>query len=333
MSAATTARSGLVTGAAGFIGSNLVERLLTDGHRVVGLDNFATGFQRNLDDVRERVGEAAWARFRFVRGDIRDLDACTDAVRGCDFVLHHAALGSVPRSIARPLDTFSTNVDGFVKVLDAARTAGVSRFVYASSSSVYGDHPDLPKVEERTGRPLSPYASSKAADEIVAQGFVAAYGMSVVGLRYFNVFGRRQDPDGAYAAVIPRWVKALISGEAVHINGDGQTSRDFCYIENAVQANLRAALAPALPAGHHVLNIAVGQRTTLLALFEMLRALLQQRGVDCARAQPQMREFRPGDVRHSLASIDKARALLGYAPTHEVGQGLAETVDWYLANV
>ncbi len=335
-------RRWLVTGAAGFIGSNLVETLLRGGQQVVGVDNFATGFRRNLDEVRTAVGEGAWKRFRFVDGDLCDEAVCRDAVGGegassVDVVLHQAALGSVPRSIEQPLRSFAANVDAFVKLLDEARRAGVRRFVYASSSSVYGDHEALPKLESRVGRVLSPYAATKAADELFADVWARTYGMQCVGLRYFNVFGPRQDPDGAYAAVVPKWVSALLSGEPVWVNGDGLTSRDFCYVANAVQANLRAALVAALPSAHEVFNVAVGERTTLLELFEAIRRAvvaadpgLSERvgGVD-----PAFREFRAGDVRHSLADVGRAREVLGYAPTHDVERGLREAIGWYLGFV
>jgi UDP-N-acetylglucosamine/UDP-N-acetylgalactosamine 4-epimerase len=320
----------LVTGAAGFIGSNLVEALLRADQQVTGFDNFATGFRRNLDEVQALVGAERWRRFRLIEADICDVTACRQAVAGVDYVLHQAALGSVPRSIERPLDTFAANVDGFVKLLTAAREAAVRRFVYASSSSVYGDHESLPKVEEKIGRPLSPYAATKLADEIFAGVYAKTYPMSCVGLRYFNVYGPRQDPDGAYAAVIPKWVAALIRGEPVHINGDGATSRDFCFVGDAVQANLRAALAEGLPSQHEVFNVSFGRQTTLNELFAAIRDLLAARGVDCADAQPRYREFRAGDVRHSLASTERATRLLGYRPTHPVDQGLAEAIDWYV---
>lgn len=320
----------LVTGAAGFIGSHLVEALLRDGQQVVGLDNFATGHRRNLDDVAARVG-SAWACFEFVEGDICDAATCGRVMSGVDYVLHQAALGSVPRSIEAPLRSFAANVDGFVKVLDAAREAGVRRFVYAASSSTYGDHPALPKVEDTIGQPLSPYAATKYANEVFAAVYARTYGMSCVGLRYFNVFGARQDPAGAYAAVIPRWVSALLRGDPVRIFGDGRTSRDFCYVANAVQANLLAAKSPSLVAGtHEVFNVAVGEQTSLIGLFELIRDLLAQRGVDCGDARPLFEAFRAGDVRHSLASIDKARRVLGYQPGHDVRAGLSEAIDWYL---
>ena len=320
----------LVTGAAGFIGSNLVESLLRAGQRVVGLDDFSTGFRRNLDEVRATVGEAAWSRFSFLKADVRDADACARAVQDIDFVLHQAALGSVPRSIEQPMRSFGANVDGFVALLDAARLAGVKRFVYASSSSVYGDHEALPKVEHTVGRVLSPYAATKAADELFADVWARTYGMPCVGLRYFNVFGRRQDPDGAYAAVIPRWTASLLRGDPVYVNGDGLTSRDFCYVDNAVQANLRAAIEGPLPSPHEVFNVAVGERTTLLELFGLLREALAPLDARIAAAEPVFRDFRAGDVRHSLADVGKARQLIGYEPTHRIAEGLAEAIAWYV---
>jgi UDP-N-acetylglucosamine/UDP-N-acetylgalactosamine 4-epimerase len=321
-------RRWVVTGAAGFIGSNLVEVLLALGQEVVGVDNFATGHPHNLDEVRARVGPAAAERFRFVEGDIRDLAMCHEVFRECDIVLHQAALGSVPRSLDDPLATHSVNLTGFLNVLVAARDAG-ARLVYAASSSTYGDHPALPKVEEVIGRPLSPYAVTKFANELYAAVFQRSYGIQAIGLRYFNVFGRRQDPDGAYAAVIPRWTGALLRGDRCWINGDGETTRDFCYVENVVQANLLAATAPPDATGE-VYNVAVGERTSLLDLFALLRTGLAERRPDVAAAEPEFRAFRPGDVRHSLASIQKASDRLGYRPTHTLGEGLAESLDWYV---
>jgi UDP-N-acetylglucosamine 4-epimerase len=323
----------LVTGAGGFIGSNLVETLLRAGQQVTAIDNFATGHRRNLDEVRRLVGEEAWRGFRLVEGDVRDPAVCREAVDGAAHILHQAALGSVPRSIAQPMPSFAANVEGFLQLLESARQAGVRRFVYASSSSVYGDHPELPKVEDRVGRVLSPYAATKAADELFAETWARVYGIECVGLRYFNVFGPRQDPEGAYAAVVPRWIASLLKGEPVWINGDGQTSRDFCYVANAVQANLRASLTPTLPAPHQVFNVAVGERTTLVELFEQIRGLLASREPALAQVEPSFREFRAGDVRHSLADIGRAQSLLGYAPTHRVGEGLAEAIDWYIGFV
>jgi UDP-N-acetylglucosamine 4-epimerase len=324
-------RRWLVTGVAGFIGSHLLEHLLRLGQQVVGLDNFSTGRESNLDDVRERVGAGAWSGFQLIRGDLLDLEACRAACAGVQIVLHQAALGSVPRSLADPLATHAANVTGFLHMLCAARDARVARFVYAASSSTYGDEPNLPKVEDRIGRPLSPYAATKLFDEIYADVFGRCYAMPAVGLRYFNVFGPRQDPDGPYAAVIPRWAAAMIAGEPCRINGDGETSRDFCYIANAVQANLRAALAEDPAALGQVYNVAVGGRTTLLSLHALLGAALQAQRPGLAIAPPRHGEFRAGDVRHSEADIGKARRLLGYEPSHDVRAGLAESAAWYLA--
>lgn len=328
--AALAAREGswLVTGAAGFIGSNLVETLLRAGQHVVGLDNFATGHRRNLNEIERLIPEAYSDRFRFIEADIRDRDACATAVAGVDYVLHQAALGSVPRSLADPLTSHDVNVTGFVNMLDASRQAGVRRFVYAASSSTYGDSPDLPKREDRIGAPLSPYAATKLFDEIYAGIYARSYGFKATGLRYFNVFGPRQDPNGAYAAVIPKWTAAMIEKQDVVINGDGQTSRDFCFVANAVQANLRAALAPDEVQGE-VFNVAVGERTTLLELFGMIRDGLRDHQVHYDR-EPLMADFRAGDVRHSLADIGKAGRMIGYAPSHTVKRGLSEALPWYL---
>ncbi len=322
----------LVTGAAGFIGSHLVEQLLRLGQEVVSLDNFATGHRRNLEEVEAAVGPEARARHRFIEGDIRDPATCREACEGVAWVLHQAALGSVPRSIERPADTHASNVTGFLNMLVAARDAGVKRFVYASSSSVYGDHPGLPKVEDAIGEPLSPYAASKRFDEIYADVFRRSYGMDVAGLRYFNVFGARQDPEGAYAAVIPRWIRALLRSEPVRINGDGETTRDFCYVANVVQANLRAALADEAASGQ-VFNVAVHGQTSLNALFELLRTLVAGHAPHAATARPEYGPFRPGDVRHSLADISRASRLLGYAPTHGLREGLEEALPWYVAHL
>jgi UDP-N-acetylglucosamine/UDP-N-acetylgalactosamine 4-epimerase len=322
----------LVTGAAGFIGSNLLETLLKNDRQVVGLDNFSTGYQKNLDEVRTLVTTEQWARLIFIEGDIRDPATCQKACMGVDYVLHQAALGSVPRSIEDPINTNRTNIDGFLNMLVAARDAGVNRFVYAASSSTYGDHPDLPKVEDKIGKPLSPYAVTKVVNELYADVFAKTYGMDCIGLRYFNVFGRRQDPNGAYAAVIPKWTAALIAGEEVFINGDGETSRDFCYIDNAVQANLLAATSRHPQAGNQVYNVAVGERTSLNALFAAIRETLLPHYPHLAEVQPSYRDFRPGDVRHSLADISKAKELLGYAPTHHLQEGLREAMEWYIQN-
>ena len=324
----------LVTGAAGFIGSNLVEALLRLGQRVTGMDNFATGHQHNLDQVRALVGESAWANFDFVNGDIRVpadcARACEGAAGGLDYVLHQAALGSVARSIEDPAATNATNVGGFLNMLTAARDAKVKRFVYAASSSTYGDHPALPKIEEQIGRPLSPYAVTKYVNELYAEVFARCYGMDSIGLRYFNVFGPRQDPNGAYAAVIPQWVAALIADAPVRINGDGETSRDFCYIDNVVQANLLAACSTDPQAANQVYNVALNERTSLKQLHAMMCALLEPRFPRLGGHTPQYTDFRAGDVRHSQADIDKARKRLGYAPTHRIHDGLAVAMDWYV---
>lgn len=323
-------RHWLVTGSAGFIGSHLIETLLRLGQRVTSLDNFATGHQHNLDQVRDLVGEDAWARHRFIRGDIAEPADCAAACQGVDIVLHQAALGSVPRSIADPLATHHTNATGFLHMLVAARDAGVQRFVYAASSSTYGDSPALPKVEDVIGRPLSPYAVTKYLNELYADVFGRCYGLSTVGLRYFNVFGPRQDPDGAYAAVIPKWVAAMLRGERCRINGDGETSRDFCFVANAVQANLRAGIASRPEAVNQVYNVAVGDRTTLNQLHAALIDNLQREQPGLRIEPPFHADFRAGDVRHSLADIGKAARLLGYAPTHDVHAGLAVATGWYI---
>lgn len=317
----------LITGCAGFIGSNLLETLLKHDQKVIGLDNFATGFQRNLDEVQALVSPQQWQNFHFIQGDIRQLQDCHAACEGVDYVLHQAALGSVPRSIKDPITTNDTNISGFLNMLVAARDAGVSRFVYAASSSTYGDHPALPKVEQNIGRPLSPYAITKYVNELYADVFSRTYGFHSIGLRYFNVFGPRQDPNGAYAAVIPKWTAAMIAGQQVTINGDGDTSRDFCFVANAVQANLRAALAPITQS--EVFNVAVGDRTTLNQLFSAIQATLEEQGVMYCGA-PQYGEFRAGDVRHSQADISKARQLLGYQPEFTVQQGLKLAMPWYV---
>jgi UDP-N-acetylglucosamine/UDP-N-acetylgalactosamine 4-epimerase len=326
-------RTWLVTGAAGFIGSNLLQSLLQLEQHVVGLDNFATGHRGNLQEVERRVAPGQWARFRSIEGDIRDGDACRRACDGVEFVLHQAALGSVPRSIEDPITTNSVNIGGFLEMLTAARAAGVKRFVYAASSSTYGDHPGLPKVESVVGKPLSPYAITKLANELYADVFSSTYGFPSIGLRYFNIFGARQDPDGPYAAVIPKWIAAMIHDEPVFINGDGETSRDFCYVANAVQANLLAATTLDAAAVNQVYNVAVGQRTSLNELFEHLRAMLAPRFTHLAGSAPRYRDFRAGDVRHSLADISKANRLLGYEPTHAVGAGLSEAMEWYLSHL
>lgn len=317
----------LVTGCAGFIGSNLLETLLAMDQHVVGLDNFSTGYQHNLDEVKQTVTAEQWDRFVFHEGDIRDLETCQKAVKGVNYVLHQAALGSVPRSLADPLTSNSVNVTGFLNMLVAARDENVDSFVYAASSSTYGDHEALPKIEDRIGRPLSPYAVTKFVNELYADVFARSYEFGSIGLRYFNVFGRRQDPDGAYAAVIPKWISAMIRGEDVVINGDGQTSRDFCHIDNVVQANILAAMAQ--PDGvNQVYNVAYSARTTLEELFDYLSKALADNGIDY-RKVPVYSEFRAGDVRHSEADISKARELLGYDPLNDIIRGIEVSMPWY----
>ncbi|MBK1654985.1 NAD-dependent epimerase/dehydratase family protein [Allochromatium vinosum] len=323
----------LITGVAGFIGCNLLEALLKLDQTVIGLDNFATGHRHNLDQIQAVVSAEQWARFRFIEGDIRRLDDCRDACAGVDVVLHQAALGSVPRSLEDPITTNAVNVAGFLNMLVAARDAGVGRFVYAASSSTYGDHPGLPKVEEVIGRPLSPYAVTKLVNEHYAEVFARAYGLESIGLRYFNLFGPRQDPNGAYAAVIPRWTAAMIRHEPVWINGDGETSRDFCYIANAVQANLLAATVEQPEAANQVDKVAVGERTTLNDLFEAIRAALVPRFPHLGGFMPSDRDFRAGDVRHSLADIGKVQRLLGYAPSHRIRDRLSEAMDWSVGDL
>ncbi len=323
------ARTWLITGVAGFIGSNLLEALLRLDQRVIGLDNFSTGTLKNLDEVKTLVSTEQWDRFRFISGDIRDLQSCHDACLGVDFVLHQAALGSVPRSLEDPITTNSANVTGFLNMLVAARDARVQRFVYAASSSTYGDHPKLPKVEELIGKPLSPYAVTKYVNELYADVFSRAYGVECIGLRYFNVFGPRQDPNGAYAAVVPKWSAAMIRGEPIFINGDGKTSRDFCFIENALQANILAATTTQPDAVNEVFNVAVGKQTSLLALFNHIKKALASNGIHY-NADPIYREFRQGDVRHSLACIAKARNRLGYSPSHGVELGIELAMPWYI---
>lgn len=326
-------RTWLVTGVAGFIGSNLLEALLALDQSVVGLDNFATGHRHNLDQVRGLVSAERWARFKFIEGDIRDPADCRLACAEADYVLHQAALGSVPRSLEDPLTTNAANIDGFLNMLVAARDAKVRRFVYAASSSTYGDHPGLPKVEDRIGKPLSPYAVTKLVNEQYADVFARAYGFMTIGLRYFNIFGPRQDPNGAYAAVVPKWTAAMIANDTVWINGDGETSRDFCYVANAVQANILAATTEEAEAINQVYNVAVGDRTTLNDLFEAIRSLLAPRFAHLEKCRPAYRDFRAGDVRHSLADITKARTLLGYEPSHRIVDGLREAMDWYVATL
>lgn len=322
----------LVTGVAGFIGSNLLQSLLELNQKVIGLDNFLTGYRKNLDMVKDLVGDEAWGNFHFIEGDIRDLFACRKACRDVNHVLHEAALGSVPRSIDDPLLSNGCNIDGFLNMLVAARDAEVQSFVYAASSSTYGDSPELPKVEDKIGKPLSPYAVTKYVDELYAEVFRSCYNFSSVGLRYFNVFGQRQDPFGAYAAVIPQWHAAMLKDETVYINGDGETSRDFCYIDNVVQANILASFAEG-EAAAKIYNVAFGQRTTLNELFAMIKNEVSRHRPAAANMNPVYRDFRKGDVRHSLADISRAKTLLGYLPNYDVATGLKLASDWYAKNL
>jgi UDP-N-acetylglucosamine 4-epimerase len=336
----------LVTGVAGFIGSNLLETLLKLNQRVVGLDNFSTGYRRNLDEVQTLVTPEQWVNFNLIEGDICRLADCQRASQGVEYVLHQAALGSVPRSLHDPITTNATNISGFLNMLVAAREAKAKSFTYAASSSTYGDHPALPKVEDVIGKPLSPYAVTKYVNELYAEVFARCYGFSSIGLRYFNVFGQRQDPHGAYAAVIPKWISSMIKGEPIYINGDGETSRDFCFVANAVQANLLAATIPvkvdtpgvianetphSMSPTNQVYNVAVGDRTTLNELYVQLKTNLLPLYPQLADAKPNYCDFRAGDVRHSLADIGKAKFLLGYTPTQRIGQGLALAMPWYIA--
>ncbi len=323
----------LITGVAGFIGSNLLETLLTLDQRVVGLDNFATGNQRNLDEVQSLVKPMQWANFQLIQGDIRNLEDCYRACSGVDYVLHQAALGSVPRSLEDPISTNSANITGFLNMLVASRDAELKSFTYAASSSTYGDHPALPKIEEKIGKPMSPYAVTKYVNELYADVFSKCYGFHTIGLRYFNVFGPRQNPSGAYAAVIPQWAASLLTGATVFINGDGETSRDFTFIHNAIQANLLAATST-LGSRNQVLNVAVGDRTTLNQLFVLIRDNLLPFGVS-PNTEPVYRDFRDGDVRHSQADISKAKNLLHYLPEFNVSSGIQLSIPWYasLSNI
>lgn len=322
-----TPKTWLVTGVAGFIGSNLLETLLKLSQKVVGLDNFATGHQHNLDEVQSLVSAEQWSNFNFYEGDICNLEECQKACVGVDYVLHQAALGSVPRSIADPITTNATNITGFLNILVAARDANVSSFTYAASSSTYGDHPALPKVEENIGNPLSPYAVTKYVNELYAEVFARTYGFKTIGLRYFNVFGKRQDPNGAYAAVIPKWTAAMMNSDSVFINGDGETSRDFCFIDNTVQMNILAALADE-HAKNNIYNVALGDRTTLNELYYSIQKALNALGYNYIE-KPKYRDFRVGDVRHSQANIDKAKEKLGYEPLYKIQEGIVNTVSWF----
>ena len=321
----------LITGVAGFIGSNLLETLLKNNQRVVGLDNFSTGYAHNLDQVKAAVTPEQWQQFTLIKGDIRDRNTCRQACNSISYVLHQAALGSVPRSIVDPFNTHDNNISGFLNMLIAARDTGVKRFVYAASSSTYGDHPDLPKVEDNIGKPLSPYAVTKLVNELYAQVFATNYGFESIGLRYFNVFGPRQDPNGSYAAVIPKWIAAMISNTPTVINGDGETSRDFCYIDNTVQANILAAVA-GKGAANQVYNVAVGDRTSLNQLFELIRAGLEKYYPHLKELKPLYQQFRAGDIKHSWADISKAKNLLKYSPSHSISAGIEQTLAWYTKN-
>lgn len=323
----------LITGVAGFIGSNLLEELLLLDQQVVGLDNFSTGSAANLVDVRGLVTEQQWQRFRLIRGDIRSRATCIKAIQGVELVLHQAALGSVPRSIEDPAGCNENNVSGTVNMLKAACDSHVQRLVYASSSAVYGDHPVLPKIETQLGTPVSPYGVSKLADELYATVFSRIYGLETVGLRYFNVFGQRQDAAGAYAAVIPCWIASLIHGQPVLINGTGETSRDFCYIKNVVQANLLAALTTERDAVNQIYNVALNDRTSLNELYYKLYRLLRTRGASLTDGGPIYCDFRVGDLLHSCADISKARNLLGYQPAYTLDAGLELAMDWYLEHL
>ncbi len=323
----------LVTGIAGFIGSNLLETLLRLNQKVVGLDNFSTGHQYNLDEVQGLLTEEQWSNFTFIQGDICNIDDCHSACRGVHYVLHQAALGSVPRSIEDPALTNANNIDGFLNMLIAARDADVRRFVYAASSSTYGDHPDLPKQEPNIGKPLSPYAVTKLVNELYADVFARTYDFNTIGLRYFNIFGQRQDPKGAYAAVIPLWFAGMLTGRDTYINGDGETSRDFCFIDNCVQANLLAATVEDTEAVNQVYNVAFGERTTLNHLHQLIRERVDNSGAKKGTSRLVYRDFRAGDVRHSLADISKAETLLGYAPDFSIEQGLDKAAQWYTANM
>ncbi len=323
----------LITGVAGFIGSNLLETLLKLDQKVVGLDNFSTGFQHNFDEVQNLVSKEQWQHFTFIEGDIRNLNDCKQACTDVDYVLHQAALGSVPRSIEDPITTNENNISGFLNMLVAAKDANIQRFVYAASSSTYGDHPDLPKEEDKIGNPLSPYAVTKLVNELYTNVFAKTYSFKTIGLRYFNIFGQRQDPNGAYAAVIPKWFAGLIKNETVFINGDGETSRDFCFIENAVQANLLAATATDDEATNQVYNVAFGERTTLNELYQFIKDRVIASNDSAKEAKPEYRDFRAGDVRHSLADISKASSLIGYTPEFSVETGLDKAAKWYLKNL
>lgn len=328
----TDQKTWLVTGTAGFIGSNLAEFLLAHNQLVIGLDNFSTGYRKNLDQIAETVGNQAYKNFTFIEGDVSSLETCQSACQNVDIILHQAALGSIPRSIADPIASNLSNVTGFLTLLTAAKEAGIKRFVYASSSSVYGDSKELPKVEARTGNLLSPYSVTKFVNELYASVFNRIYGMETIGLRYFNVFGRRQNPNGAYAAVIPKWISSLLMDENVYINGDGATSRDFCYIDNVIQMNLLAGMTDNSAAFGEAFNVAVGGQTTLNKLYELITQELTKHVVGFKQKKAVYRDFRIGDIRHSNANISKAQKILGYQATHTIDQGMALAIEWYIAN-
>ena len=324
----------LITGVAGFIGSNLLETLLVLNQKVVGLDSFETGYQKNIDeailDANEIIGKDVSKNFKFIKGDIKSLNDCKQACNGVDYVLHQAALGSVPRSIEDPISTNEANIDGFINMLVASKDSKVRRFVYAASSSSYGDNVDLPKVENMIGNPLSPYAVTKLVNEHYASVFAKNYNFKTIGLRYFNIFGKRQDPNGAYAAVIPKWISSILNKKSVYINGDGETSRDFCYIDNAVQTNILAAMTENSDATDQVYNVALNDRTSLNELYRMIEDSLIKNVKGLEKKEPIYRDFRPGDVRHSQASINKAKELLNYEPQFRIAEGLNEAIGWYI---
>jgi UDP-N-acetylglucosamine/UDP-N-acetylgalactosamine 4-epimerase len=330
-------RTWLVTGVAGFIGSNLLEQLLKLNQKVIGIDNYATGFQHNIEQAIATAEtfkkQTLSHNFTFINGDIESLDDCQFASKDVDFILHHAALGSVTRSIEKPIDTNSTNISGFLNILVAAKDQNVKRVIYAASSSTYGDHPDLPKVEANIGNPLSPYAVTKLVNELYAGVFSRTYDLDTIGLRYFNIFGKRQNPNGAYAAVIPSWISAVLNKNDVYINGDGQTSRDFCYIENVIQMNILSAISSNPEATNQVYNVAVGDTTTLNELYQMIEKRILNKVIGLSSATPKYRDFRKGDVKHSLADISKAKKFLGYEPKYNLSKGLNDSIDWYIGSL
>ena len=327
----------LITGVAGFIGSNILEKLLVLNQKVVGLDNFNTGHQYNIDqaiyDANNLIGKDVSKNFKFINGDISNLKDCKKACNGINYVLHQAALGSVPRSIKDPIKSNESNIDGFLNMLVASKDEKVNRFVYASSSSVYGDHPDLPKVENNIGNPLSPYALTKVVCELYANVFAKTYDFKTIGLRYFNVFGKRQDPNGAYAAVVPRWAASFLKKDEIYINGDGETTRDFCYVDNAIQMNILAATSKNNEAINQVYNVALNDSTSLNELYQMMKERLVHPNEQLKHIKPIYRDFREGDVRHSQANISKAQRLLGYEPEYSISKGMDKAMNWYKVNL